>query len=186
MIVAGMLCGAGAYFATTPFHLMKTRAQAAMTNSYQFTPGSGLSTSFPIEMIKMIREHGVVSLWQGSIPLATRGGLFTAGQMLGYDGLKTLAREYGIEDSPQLHVIASISAAFWSSFAAAPADLIMTRCMSSETDAIHTIQAIYSEGGIHAFWRGWGLFFVRLVPVMLTYSTVYEQSRKSFGLGYMS
>lgn len=99
-----------------------------------------------------------------------------------------MARDRGLEEGPLLHVVSSISASFGSSFLSAPADMIMARYMAADGQVtlIQTMRQIHAEGGVLAFWKGWGVFFFRLAPVLLTYSTVYEGLRKSFGLGYMT
>lgn len=80
MVVAGLLCGASAYFVTTPFHLMKTRLQAE-TGVVQH----GRATRSVWQgMVRIVQETGrFSSLYKGSMPLALRGSFFTAGQMVG-------------------------------------------------------------------------------------------------------
>jgi solute carrier family 25 uncoupling protein 8/9 len=114
----------------------------------------------------------------------------TALSFSGYDGLKTVAKQdYGVQDGPLLHAASSVSASFFASFFSAPADYVMARYMSSASNSSLTVtdcvRMIYKEGGIRAFWKGWSVFFVRLTPVLLTYSSVYEQLRYELGLGYM-
>jgi len=111
--------------------------------------------------------------------------------MLGYDGLKTFGKHYlNIEDTPRLHIISSLSAAFGASVLSAPADMVMAKYMSKHENNRSTLRqcvgSIYREGGVRSFWRGWGVSFVRLCPVMLTFSTCYEQLRHGFGVGYLS
>ena len=46
--------------------------------------------------------------------MACRGAMLTAGQFVGYDGLKTVARDsYGFGESFSLHVAAGLSGAFF-------------------------------------------------------------------------
>ena len=101
--------------------------------------------------------------------------------------MKTTAKKHGYEDGLWLHAASSIFSAFCASFASAPADYIMARYMScSENKTVgQCVRLIYYEGGVLAFWKGWSVFFVRLTPVLLTYSSVYEQLRFSLGLGYL-
>jgi hypothetical protein len=75
MLMAGLICGSGAYFITTPFHLLKTKLQAEKSLS-------GHQTMTGIALTR-IRDHGFWSLWKGSIPISLRGACFTAGQMYG-------------------------------------------------------------------------------------------------------
>lgn len=106
----------------------------------------------------------------------------------GYDGVKTMVKAEGYyEDGPMLHALCSISSAFFASFFSAPADYVMARYMScNENKTVgDCIRIIYKEGGAMAFWKGWSVFFVRLTPVLMTYTSVYEQLRFHFGLGYL-
>ena len=100
-------------------------------------------------------------------------------------------KQYQIPDGPTLHVASAIISSLCVAFLTTPADLIVTRLMNHNNhraSAIDTMKIIYREnnGNIFGFWRGFGVFFLRLTPVMLAYATVYEQLRKQFGLGYMS
>ena len=64
--------------------------------------------------------------------MVVRGSLLAAGQMLGYDGVKTYCKKNGtLPDGPVLHVGASIAAAFFSCSFSAPADIVMTRYQAS-------------------------------------------------------
>ena len=95
MLLAGLICGAGAYGVSTPLHLLKTRAQARLANSSTGSDLTGATaivrngsthpgtTNFIVEMGQMVRETGLQSLWRGSLPLSIRGAMFTSGQMLG-------------------------------------------------------------------------------------------------------
>lgn len=75
IMFAGLLCGATAYFVTTPFHLIKTQIQAQS--------GPGNLNDYIGRILRIVNEQGVGGLWKGSLPLSTRGAFFTAGQMLG-------------------------------------------------------------------------------------------------------
>jgi dicarboxylate transporter 10 len=178
MAVAGLLCGGVAYAVTTPLHLIKTRLQGqAPSNSSTWRA-----------LVQVVHSSGrLTSLYQGWLPLAFRGSLFTAGQFVGYDGLKTFVKSHNsMQDGPFLHALASISASFCASFCSAPADYVMTRYMNGHsTDLLECMLTIYREGGLVSFWRGWSVAFVRLTPVLFTYSAVYEQLRLQFGLGYL-
>lgn len=198
MVLAGLVCGSVAYGVSTPFHLLKTMIQAeqgVLGPDGRYVSGArtgknAYANDFFTGASKIVRERGILCLWRGSIPLAARGALFTAGQMVGYDGLKTIAKAEGAEDGPYLHIISSIAASFGASFLSAPADLTMAKYMTESGKDMSSLSecicAIYAENGLIGFWRGWPLFFFRLVPVMVTYSTLYEQLRLKFGLGYLS
>eukprot|EP00588_Corethron_pennatum_P022830 CAMPEP_0194312824 /NCGR_PEP_ID=MMETSP0171-20130528/9759_1 /TAXON_ID=218684 /ORGANISM="Corethron pennatum, Strain L29A3" /LENGTH=317 /DNA_ID=CAMNT_0039067521 /DNA_START=53 /DNA_END=1002 /DNA_ORIENTATION=- len=182
---SGLICGATGYWLTAPFHSLKTRQQANMG----LTGSSGAASSLRSvdgayianrrtavagvisELQITMRKNGVFGLWKGAMPLTARGALFTAGQMIGYDGLKTCSKSYGVRDGPYLHLAASIAASFCASAMSAPADLMTARFITSGMTLSQCAREIYHVGGVAGFWRGWTLSFVRLTPVMLTFST---------------
>ena len=55
------------------------------------------------------------ALWRGSTVLVVRGGLLSAGQWLGYDGVKTQCKARGLlPEGCILHVLASVAGGFLS------------------------------------------------------------------------
>lgn len=195
MVSSGLICGAGAYFITTPFHLLKTMIQAEKAplgpnGNYLSGSRSGKKpyvTSLFSGMKTVVAKNGVLGLWRGWLPLTARGATFTGGQLFGYDGFKTLCKSHGIEDGPKLHAASGVVAAFTATLTATPADYVMSRYMSSsEKDVSVIIRQIYRENGIASFWRGSAINFCRSCPVFLTYTAVYENMRHALGLGYFS
>lgn len=183
MFMAGMVCGALGYSMATPFHLLKTMSQADLIR----VSTSGGSAS----MQDVIGDGGLRNCYRGALPLACRGAFFTAGQMLGYDGMKTIGKsKLGMEDGVFLHVISSLSASLGSALLASPADLVMTKYMSDSSgnrrSLVYHLRNIYAERGVISFWRGWNLMFLRLVPMTLTFCTLYEEGRFLMGIGYLT
>jgi hypothetical protein len=198
MALSGLVCGAGAYFITTPFHLLKTMIQAetsALSNNGTYLTGSRTGqkpyvTHLYSGMKTVIAERGIVGLWRGWAPLTARGATFTAGQLVGYDGFKTLCKSHGIQDGPKLHAASGVVAAFTATITATPADYVMSRYMASNSadkvSVMKIVGEIYRENGVRAFWRGSTINFCRSCPVFLTYTAIYENLRYAFGLGYFS
>ena len=185
MFVASIVCGGVGYSLSTPFLFLKTVSQAQKGRD-------GLSLTVNKTSVgTIIENYGFTRLWRGSFPLACRGALLTTGQMLGYDGAKTLAKEeFDVQDGFYLHAACSISSAFGASLLATPADFVMTRYMvnanSKTNNLVSTLQDIIAEGGVLGFWRGWQLTFSRMIPVLFTFSALYEQGRYHLGIGYLS
>lgn len=204
MILAGLICGSLGYAASAPFHLLKTITQAQKTLVIEANAGvhpfsHANSSSSLNTFMTIVRNGGVLGLWNGVVPLTCRGALFTTGQMVGYDGVKTILKKEGCEEGPLLHIVSSFAASFGASFLSAPADLVMTKFMTANACQGHTSSSpssriglysctveIVTRNGILGLWRGWSLFFIRLTPVMLTYSILYEQFRHVLGIGYFS
>lgn len=194
MLLAGFTCGGVAYFFTTPLQVIKTKIQASQNSTLYTMSGKKKSVStccsdVPTSLRAILRKEGFLGLWKGASTVTARGALFSSGQMLGYDGFKTFCKSNEImEDGVRLHVASSIVAACCSTALSTPADFVLARYVSSSSSLtiIDCIRLIYRENGVVGFWRGSGLAFVRLCPVILSYTMLYEQLRKQFGLGYLS
>ena len=116
----------------------------------------------------------------------------TAGQMLGYDATKTLLKSRDVRDSPVLHVVAATVAALTAATLAAPADALQTRYQSSlgtgaaSTESVHECaRRMLLREGPRVFFRGWTAQFIRLVGTFTLGTTVYEQTRRLLGLGFL-
>ena len=213
MIAAGLVSGCMGYVITTPFHLLKTKIQAEMGSSKPFATDfmSGVERIVGDQGFASLYRGAIPLSSRGA--LFTAGQLMGKSlrcttlviaakiacllqsiltlmhisfHYVGYDGLKTIAKNSGYEDNVYLHIASGISASFCASFLSAPADLVMAKFMSSNSkeSLADCVKKIYVKNGVIGFWRGWSLFFVRLTPSLLTYSTVYEQLRHNLGLGY--
>lgn len=195
MFVAGMVVGSVSYFVTSPFHLIKTISQSEIgavgsNGMYLHGPRAGMRpyiTGLKQGFTRIIFDQGILGLWRGWIPLSMRGAMFTSGQMVGYDGCKSFCKSHDVQDGPILHVISSITAAIGATILSTPADYVMAKYLSNSKLRISSVMhQIYFEQGLLGFWKGSSISFLRVTPVMLTWSIVYEQLRFSLGLGYMT
>mmetsp|Transcript_19949 Transcript_19949/g.52228 ORF Transcript_19949/g.52228 Transcript_19949/m.52228 type:complete len:161 (-) Transcript_19949:29-511(-) len=158
----------------------------------QAEPRGTLPYSGFIDCLQKINAEGGVSLlYRGGAVLAVRGAFFTAGQMLGYDVTKSEAKAAGVTDGPVLHIGASVSAAFMATTFSMPADVLLARySVGSQrgefTSPLQCAAVLLKTEGPGTFFRGWGLGFTRLIPVMLIAMPAMEQLRWAFGLGYLS
>lgn len=197
MFASGLLSGCAGYFVAAPLMLLKVRAHAAAQLRL-----SGVCTAAPVV------PSSLFGFWLGSTPLVVRGALLTAGQMAGYDGAKQAGRASGaLRDGPVLHALAAVVAGLCAATASAPADVVQTRMQSdaqrakrpdatsrgprapavapTALDVVGTVRALAREGGPAAFYRGWGLSVVRLIPTFIVGTTVFEQLRRAMGLAYL-
>mmetsp|Transcript_4475 Transcript_4475/g.12440 ORF Transcript_4475/g.12440 Transcript_4475/m.12440 type:complete len:369 (-) Transcript_4475:63-1169(-) len=196
MLTAGVICGAVGYAWITPFVLVKTMIQAekgVMGPNGVYLTGSRAGKGAYVQhlvsgAVRLAQDNGLMSLFRGTLPLSARGALFTSGQFMGYDGLKTLAKYHDVEDGPALHMVSSVTASLGASLFSAPADLIMAKYMADRRykNITACIRDIYKEAGVLGFWRGFLISCIRLTPVMMTYSTFYEQFRLQLGIGYLT
>jgi len=195
MIAAGLISGAMAYSITTPFHLLKTclQAERALIGPDGRYCSGRRSGNFPSSILcetrRIISTKGIMGLYKGCLPLTIRGSLFTGGQMFGYDGFKSRCKETGMKDGPQLQIYSSLVSAMLCTVMSTPADFVMSKYMISkrnEQRMSSVMIRIYKSGGALAFWRGSSVNFVRITPVIMTFSIVYEQMRLFFGFTYLS
>lgn len=107
MLVAGLISGASAYWITTPFHLMKTRIQAEGAANHRIKPNSNPGVWQGVYRI-VAKTGNLSSLFKGSGPLALRGGLFTAGQMLGKFACLFVRPTEGLNVPGMSHLLTSI------------------------------------------------------------------------------
>jgi len=135
-----------------------------------------------------ICRQGVREAYRGSLLLAVRGGLFTCGQMLGYDLFKTKAKAAGVKDGPPLHVAASLVAACAAVTLHMPADVVFARYQSLDrgkaSPAAVVVDLVRREGPM-ALLRGWTVALSRILPLMVIAVPMMEQVRQLFGLEYL-
>lgn len=198
MFASGLLSGCAGYFVAAPLMLLKVRAHAAAQLRL-----AGLCTAAPVVPTSLF------GFWLGSGPLVVRGALLTAGQMAGYDGAKRAGRASGVlRDGPVLHALAAVVAGLCAATASAPADVVQTRMQSAAQRAppprlgsscgphppavplptvgvVATMRVLAHEGGPAAFFRGWGLSVLRMVPTFIVGTAVIEQLRRAMGLTYL-
>jgi len=192
MFGTGLFAGGVGYWVSCPFFQAKTRLQVAtilQPEGRAVGPGGVLG-----EMGTIWREGGVASLFRGASPLVVRGSLFSAGQTLGYDGAKTILaqRMKVMEDGPVLHMLGSVVAAFFATVLSAPADVVMTRYQAAAqigkayAGPLDCFANMVQQEGVSVFYRGWSPYFLRIVPVFLTFHPLFEQLRLLAGLTYMT
>eukprot|EP00435_Cladocopium_sp_Y103_P029284 s1487_g7.t1 len=176
MLGAGLAAGSVAYFIGAPFWLVKTRLQAAQ----QFiaegrkTPALAFAEVYPDARSDQKRFR--------CSPLIARGALLTAGQMLGYDGTKTIARECGFADAPAVHVTAATVAGFSAASLSAPADTVLTQYQSrGGLSLLRCAEQMWQERGVAAFFRGWTANFLRLAPTFTERSVEAKAGSRDLG-----
>jgi len=182
MVVSGFLSGALGFFLATPLFTAKIQAQSFNSQS------SGWAC-----LVNTVRSGHP---FKGGSILVARGALFSAGFSFGYDGTKTQLRVRGIKESPMVHALASVVAAFLATSVAAPFDSILTRYQasramrassssSSSSSPLVCARTMYREGGFRVFFKGWSLFFSRVAPLFLIQLPLYEQTRRLLGMDFM-
>ena len=202
MLAAGLLSGAVGYFIPTPFQLLKVRLQGIDAGLVDRTTGrlvtgarageTPLYSSLRVGLQRVYAKEGVKGLWRGGSALTFRGSLHSSGHLCGYDTTKTQMKKHGImEDSPALHVLASIVGAFWAVTLSVGPDNVMSRYMTatdlgvSYSGPLECARKLIASEGIGVLGRGWVPFFMRMAPIFTVQMTIYEQCRRLLGLSYM-
>ena len=77
---------------------------------------------------RIIREEGVLKLWRGAIPTATRAMIVNAAQMPTYSQAKQALISSGLmQQGFPLHAVSSLIAAFVTTAVSLPVDIVKTR-----------------------------------------------------------
>lgn len=200
MFACGLLSGAVGYFLATPLFAQKTILQA---EAGLLDPATGLLTTGARKgsppaagggwlkgVLEVAKTSGVAGLYKGSGPLVVRGATLSAGNQLGYDGLKKRAKAFGVSDGPTLQLAASVMGALGSTICACPADVVTTRYMSAAgtsepfASPMACVRAVLAAEGVGGFYRGATPLFAKLAPLYLLSLPLHEQIRRMMGLGY--
>lgn len=180
MTLAGFTTGAIGYGVSAPLWMTKTLGQAA--------PELGVASP---TMSELWAEGGIARFYRGATPLILRGACLSAGNMVGYDGTKTMAKAYGVTDGPLLHGVASVISAATATALAAPADITMAYVHTTRQrghpfrGVLQCFGALIRERGLRSLFRGYPIFFLRMAPAFAVNLTIYEQARRLLGLGYL-
>lgn len=134
------------------------------------------------------REEGIAVLaLQGLSPSIGRGAFIGVAHVVTYDQSKSSIKRAGLaKEGAALHVLCSAITGLVSAIAAAPCDLIKTRCMNArgEVSALHCLVDALKEAGVRGLFRGWLPSYIRLAPHTLIQFPLLEQLRLLAGLGY--
>lgn len=177
MTLASMGCGMFGYWCSAPLYQAKVILQVAPPVPY----------GNMVAAVRGLFRQGVRHAYRGSVVLAVRGGLFTCGQMLGYDLFKTHAKRLGVEDGPPLHFAASVVAACSAVTLHMPADVVFARYQSLDRGKASPVTAaldLVRRQGPAALLRGWTVALARILPAMVVAVPLMEQVRRLFGLDY--
>ena len=79
-------------------------------------------------IVRIVREEGVLKLWRGAIPTATRAMIVNAAQMPTYSQAKQALISTGLmQQGFPLHAVSSLIAALVTTTVSLPVDIVKTR-----------------------------------------------------------
>ncbi|UJR32199.1 hypothetical protein I4U23_019664 [Adineta vaga] len=124
-------------------------------------------------LARIIRDEGVLKLWRGAIPTATRAMIVNAAQMPTYSQAKQVLISSGyMQQGFLLHAVSSLIAALVTTAVSLPVDIVKTRYQNMKIIAgkpeyssiLDVFQRIVRQEGILSFWKGFTPYFSRLGP----------------------
>lgn len=182
--MAGALSGAIGSAAGNPMDILKVRQQ-----------GSPISEVLPLRWYAKDIYHnqgGLLGFYRGLIPCVTRAVILNAIYMGNYDTVKhgLINRGYMKEGIP-CQFVASTITGLAIVLATSPVDNIKTRVYSVRNSVkdgleyngmIDCAKKMYqNEGGLPAFYRGFGGQWARVAPLAVIQLVSWEALRKYFG-----
>lgn len=118
-------------------------------------------------LVKVCREEGIRSLWNGTQAGIFRAAVFSASQLATYDHTKVaLKRRAGLSDGIQLNFAASMTAGLITTTASAPPDYVKSILMHSKRriGPLQVVRDVMKRDGGRSFFRGWSATYARLGP----------------------
>ncbi|XP_043209097.1 mitochondrial uncoupling protein 4-like isoform X2 [Amphibalanus amphitrite] len=150
-----------AEFATYPLDLTKTRLQIQGESADSKVPYRGLFRTG----LGVVREEGILCLWQGITPAVFRHVIYTGVRMNGYEWMRNQVREEGASLPVWQAALGGLLAGGTGQLLASPADLVKVQMQMEGRrrllgqkprvlSARHAFQRIISEGGVRSLWKG--------------------------------
>merc|ERR1711959_548092 len=180
MFTAGLIPGLIGYWFINPLYLVKTQLQASAAQVAAGQREAPLYRGTAAGLKETFETGGFRAMYRGSFPLMCRGGLISAGQMLGYDGSKTRLKSSGLlNEGPVLHGVSSVIAATSATLFGNPCDRLFTKFTTAKQagesyrSLLHCAQDIWLNEGPLAFYRGSFVFFLRSAPIFTLYFPIY-------------
>lgn len=133
---------------------------------------------------QVVRNDGLLTLWNGTPAALVRSSLFCATQLATYDHSKTLLKEYlDMKEGVALRFYSAMSAGLITTTVTTPADFVKSVMMNSKTDegplAVF-LRIVKRDGGI-GFFKGWFANYIRLGPHTLITMFSFEALRQLAG-----
>jgi len=136
-------------------------------------------------IVRIIKQEGVLTLFNGATMCVLRAALMTIGQIAFYEQSKQILRtKFNAPDNVQTHLLASAIAATMATLITQPADVMKTRMMNATPGQFKGIADCFLytlKAGPTALFKGLVPAFVRLAPHTILMLIFFEQFRIRFG-----
>lgn len=184
--LAAAIC-AGALASIVLCPMEETRIKLVTDSSF----AKGLLDGLP----KLVQEEGILAPFQrGIAPMLSKQIPYTMGKQVSFDIFATMlyGTLLGLAFLPKngIALEVEVGAAFLASIVAClashPGDVLLTATYkdSENTDGnfFGTIQRVYKDGGISAFFRGLNARFIHVGCIITFQLVIYDQIKQSLGL----
>lgn len=179
---------------TYPLDLTKTRLQ--IQGARGMSEGDTIAVSdvrrgFVRTAAGIVKDEGVLKLWQGVTPAIYRHVVYTGCRMGAYEQLREKVLRKNPDGSFPVWkaVVGGLSAGAIGQFLASPTDLIKVQMQMEGrrrlegkpprvTSAGHAFMKIMSEGGIRGLWKGWVPNVQRAALVNMGDLATYDTSKQ--------
>eukprot|EP00667_Euglena_gracilis_P016720 EG_transcript_17529 len=172
---AGLVAGSIAATLTNPLDLLKVRQQ-----------GSSQSSTMAAALQQVVRQRGVLGLWDGTLISLQRAAVLTAGQAASYDHTKHFLLQCGLRDDVRTHALCALCAGAITTTAISPFDILKTRLMQHKGTMYRgpwdCFQKLVAEEGPAALLKGWVPNYIRQGPHTLIVFTTLEQLYRLAGV----
>ena len=133
----------------------------------------------------MYAEGGVRNFWTGWGPNVARNSIINAAELASYDQYKEMMIKNGIlKDGIMCHVVCASLAGFNAVCVGSPVDVLKTRLMNAPkgfyNGPLDCIMKTYKDGGVGAFYKGFGPNLGRLASFNVVCFLAFEQVKKAF------
>ncbi|CAG2105116.1 unnamed protein product [Medioppia subpectinata] len=185
VILAGV-SGAAGGFIGTPADMVNVRMQ----NDIKLPVANRRNYKHAIDgLIRVYRDEGIRSLFNGTTMATTRAVMMTIGQLSTYDQFKyMLMTEVPdvFKDNMLTHFTASTLAGAVATTLTQPLDVLKTRLMNASANEYQSvsdsIRLLFRQSGFVGFFKGYVPAFIRLAPQTILTFVFFEQLRIRFGI----
>ena len=119
-------------------------------------------------LLRIVREEGVTTLWEGAGPTVSRAVLINAGQLAVYSQVKETTRlRFGLDGVP-LQFFSSLVASVVAVGLSCPADVLKSRMQNMHPGeylgTLDCARKIAKFEGVFSFWKGYAPATIKLAP----------------------
>jgi solute carrier family 25 oxoglutarate transporter 11 len=119
-------------------------------------------------LFRIVREEGVLTLWNGAGPTVVRAVLLNAGQLAAYsESKRQVSERLGLSGVPLQFTSALVSASFANALCT-PADVLKSRMQNAVkgqyAGVFDCAKRLVAKEGPLALWKGYGPATIKLAP----------------------